>query len=251
MNIKLSNWFIFGTLLIFGLIMFGLIKGCEQYNKTQDQLVDYKGRVEKLAQDSIEYSKQAIEYKNQNELIDGQLEVANNRNSLYLDSFRLLNDHINDLKKRYREVTPNEDTTVTLVPNSYISDCADCFTSIEKAQHLGLRYKAELDNADYLNKSKVNVLSNRISLLEKQNVQLGKNYRSLLDSASKQKPELRRTLFLSMGAMSINQAFPNAIGAGFMYEDKKRRIYGAKYYISEYGSIYQADLSLPLSLKFK
>jgi hypothetical protein len=137
------------------------------------------------------------------------------------------------------------------VPNEYIEDCSGCFSALDKAQQLGLRYKLELDNKDNLTKSKVKVLDNRINILENQNAQLNKSYRSLLDSTNKKAYTLRRTLFATIGAMSINQIMPNAIGGGFLYEDKKRRIFGVKYYISEYGSIYQGEISLPLSLKFK
>lgn len=248
---KPPKWVIYAMLILLVLLVCSLYRGCKQFNHDESHVLNSKRRIDQLVRDSIENKKQLDENKIQIEFLDGQIALSENKDDLYLDSFRTLNNHITELKKRYRAVTPSEDTTVTLVPNAYIVDCADCFTSIDKAQQLGLRYKAQLDNADYLNKSKVKALDNRISLLEKQNAKLGKDYRSLIDSVSVAPPSLRRTLFVTVGTMSVNQSFPNAIGGGFLYEDKKRRIFGAKYYISKYGSIYQGEVSFPLSLKFK
>ena len=250
MNIRISNWVVFALLLCIGLLIFALIKGCNNIGTSKAQLVDYKGRIDKLEKDSIEFSKQLIDNSTQKELLEGQIEIADNKNIAYLDSFRTLNGYINVLKKRYKPVTPNIDTNITTVPNQYIEDCAGCFSALDKAQQLGLRYKSDLDNKDNLNLSKVNLLNKRIGILENQNAKLGNSYRSLLDSASKQQG-IRRTLFLSLGAIAINQTLPNGIGGGFLYEDKKRRVYGGRYYISRYGSVYQADISFPLSLKFK
>lgn len=245
------NWVIALLLIMLGLLILALYKGCQNYNRNETKEIDAKGRIEKLLKDSTRTQNELQELRNEKDVIDGQLDISNNQRIAYIDSFRLLNDHINALRKRYKAIEPPaEDTSLTLVPGAYIADCSDCFTSIEKAQELGIKLKAQLDNADYLNKSKMNVLNNTISLLEMKNTQLRKDYKSLIDSTSNKKSELRRTLFLSLGAMAINQTFPNAIGAGFLYEDKKRRVYGAKYYISSHGPIYQADFSLPLSLKF-
>lgn len=247
-----SNLVIGFILLVLLALAIGLYKGCERFNRGGGAQIDTKGRIEKLMKDSAETHKELADLKIQVSVIDGQLDISNNQTSVYIDSFRILNAHINDLRKRYKAIVPPpDDTSLTLVPGAFIVDCGDCFTSIEKAQQLGVKLKAELDNVDYLNKLKVNALNNAISLLEMKNTQLRKDYKSLIDSTSNRKSELRRTLFLSLGAMAINQTFPNAVGAGFLYEDKKRRVYGVKYYISEYGPIYQADVSLPLSLKFK
>lgn len=245
------NWVKYVILISLIILAVGIYKGCMRFSKSDTQSIDVNGRIDGLVKDSIETKNKLQENKTHIEFLDGQLALFNNKNDLYLDSFRLLNDHIIALKKRYKSVRPSEDTTVTVVPNEYIVDCADCFASIDKAQQLGIRYKSQLDNSVSLNNSKVNLLNDRISLLEKQNTQLGKSYRGLLDSTAKLAPSLRRTLFVTGGLMSINQVFPNAIGGGFLYEDKKRRVFGAKYYISKYGTVYQAEFSLPLSLKIK
>jgi predicted nuclease with TOPRIM domain len=245
------KWVVFLMLVILGVLIVALYKGCQNYNRNESKGIDVKGRIERLVKDSVDVHNEIKDLKTQLQVIDGELGASNNKNAAYLDSFRVLNDHINSLKKRYKPITPNKDTSVTVVPNEYVVDCADCFMTIEKVQQLGVQYKADLDHVNALNKSKVDLLSGKVSILEKQNVSLNKNYRSLLDSVTSKKSELKRTLFFSLSALSINQIFPNAIGAGFLYEDKRRRVYGAKYYVSEHGPIYQADFSLPLSLKFK
>lgn len=242
---------VYAMLILLILLAYALYRECRQSYEGEVNPVDIQGRLKRLINDSIESSKKLADNSIQRELLEGQLEVADNKNTAYLDSFGVLNSVLNGLKKRYKPVVASVDTNVTTVPNEYIEECSGCFAAIDKAQQLGLRYKSELDNKDNLTKSKIKVLDNRISILENQNVQLGKSYRSLLDSTNKAVPALRRTLFATIGAMSINQIMPNAIGGGFLYEDKRRRIFGAKYYVSKYGSIYQGEISLPLSLKFK
>src|SRR6478735_3663675 len=235
---------VYAMLILLILLAYALYRECTKSYEGEVNRGDIQGRLKRLINDSIESSKKLADNSIQRELLEGQLEVADNKNTAYLDSFDVL-------KKRYKPVVASVDTNVTTVPNEYIEECSGCFAAIDKAQQLGLRYKSELDNKDNLTKSKIKVLDNRISILENQNVQLGKSYRSLLDSTNKAVPALRRTLFATIGAMSINQIMPNAIGGGFLYEDKRRRIFGAKYYVSKYGSIYQGEISLPLSLKFK
>ena len=246
---KPPKWMMYVILILLVLLICALYRGCRQYDGSgRVDSVDTKGRLKRLINDSIENSKQLADNSIQRELLEGQLEVSDNKNTAYLDSFGVLNAIINNLKKRHKPVTASIDTNVTTVPNDYIEDCSGCFAALGQAQQLGLRYKSELDNKDNLTRSKIKVLDNRIGILEKQNAQLGKSYRSLLDS-SKNAPVLRRTLFATIGAMSINQIMPNAIGGGFLYEDKRRRIFGLKYYVSEYGSVYQGEISFPLSLK--
>jgi hypothetical protein len=72
-----------------------------------------------------------------------------------------------------------------------------------------------------------------------------------LDSSQKQQSKLeqRRTLFFKMGALAINQSLPNGIGIGAMYQDKRKRIFSVGYYITEYKTVYQAEVAFPLSLR--
>jgi len=237
-------------LVLLGILIVALYKGCVRYRSVNNDNVNMRWRIDQLLADSASTAKKLADNSIESFLLNGQIELINNKNEMYLDSFGNLNKEITYLRGRYKPIAPSVDTSVTTVPNEYIEDCAGCFDRLGKAQQLGIRYKAELDNKDQVYASKINVLNKRVGILEKHNEQLGKSYRSLLDSVPV-KSDIRRTLFLTMGVMAINTNMPNAIGGGLMYEDKRRRIFGAKAYISKYGNVYQADVSFPLSLRIK
>lgn len=235
------------VLVLLGILILALYKGCVVYKKTGKEMVDYKSRIETLEKDSAETASLLKANSDSLEFINGQLGVHENREAAFNDSFRVLNNRITALRKVHKPISPSVDTNVTTVPNEYINECEGCYDALASAQDKGLKYKAELDNKDQVYLSKLNTLNRRIKILETQNSKLSKDYRGALDSMPS---GLKRTLFFTVSAMSVSSVLPNAIGAGFMYEDKRRRIYGAKYYVSNVGPIYSAELSFPLSLRF-
>lgn len=244
---------IVATLLIAGIIVlvFSLVKGCNN-NKAKDaQLIDYKGRITKLEQDSIDNAKNDKAYNDSMELSNGQLALSKNKELSLTENLERANMRIATLLNSHVPIQPSVDTSFVAVPNLYVDDCEGCFSELKNGQQLVLKYKAEKDNQEQIYKGQLNAKDSRIKYLELANNKIGKDYRSLLDSGSKQAPELRRTLFVSIGAMSINQPLPNAVGLGLLYEDKRRRVFGAHYYVGAYGAIYQAQIAAPLSLRRK
>lgn len=227
-----------------------MYRGCKNNKKKEAATASLQQRVDKLIEDSIRKEEELAENALTLEYADGQLSLSQIRVGVLEDSQVVLNDQITALRKRHVPITPNPDTNITTVPNQYINDCEGCFVALGKSQDLGLRYKAEADNRESLNLSKMNALNNRVKILELYNDQLSGDYRSVLDSLRKEKPSIRRTLYFSLGTMAIGQNLPNAVGAGFLYQDKKKRIFGVKYYIGK-ESIYQAEVAIPLSLRFK
>jgi hypothetical protein len=233
------------------LLVIALVKGCNNNKKKESQIIDLQGRIDRYMQDSIESAENLSLNRDTLEGISTQLIFANANYEKVVYENTELGKRNMALLAKHKVVTPSLDTSITTVPNEYINDCESCFTSLNQSQELSVRFRAEADNKEQLLLSKINVQNNRVNYLEKINAQCNKNYKSLLDSSTNKKQELRRTLFFSLGAMAIKQNLPNAIGAGLLYEDKRRRIFGASYYIGAYGSVYQAQVAFPLSLRTK
>lgn len=250
MSVKISNWGILGLLISIGILVFALYKGCDNVNKNATLSVNYKERILKLEQDSIEQDKQRSAYFDTTEFLNGQLALSDNKLLSLTENLEQANDRIATLLKKHVPIGPNPDTNVTLVPNEYIEDCSGCFSELKNGQQLVIKYKSEKDNQEMLFKRQISTKDNRIKSLEAKTIQLTSNYRSLLDSSQKQqnKLEQRRTLFFKMGALAINQSLPNGIGIGAMYQDKRKRIFSIGYYITEYKTVYQAEVAFPLSL---
>lgn len=182
---------------------------------------------------------------------DAELSIANNKLAFYDDSLDGANKRINALLKRYIPVDISKDTSITTVSNDYIERCAECFTELQSGQELVKRYKAEKDNQAIILNSKINGQDLTITKLEKLNGQLQSNLNNLVSVAksNNKKLEPRRTLYFSMSAISINSIVPTGIGGGGLYQDKRKRIFGFNYYITNSGPVYSIQLSMPLSFK--
>lgn len=248
MQVKISNWFIFGALILIGVLIVSLIRGCDNFNEAKQSNVNLAERIKVLQQDSLDNVTNNKQYEVQSEYLASQLETSN-------DSIKSLNEDLRDADKRiatllktHQSVSPNADTNITTVPNRYITDCADCFAELGNGQKLVLKYKLERDNQERIYKAQLEIKNNRINNLQDYSNKLYNNYKNLLDSSGK-KLEQRGILFFKMSALAINQNLPNAGGAGFIYMDKKKRLFGVSAYLSNYGSVYQAEIAFPLSLK--
>jgi hypothetical protein len=249
--IKLPNWLKFTILIGFGILLLAYIRGCRNNQHNGALVVNYEARINDLIEDSIETAKKLIENDKQMEVLEGQLSLSNNK-LLFLDeNLGKANDRITILLKKHVPINPSLDTNVTLVPNIYLDDCADCFTELSNGQKLVIQYKAEKENQFNLLSGKINLKDNRIRDLETANVKLTSNYRSLIDSSKRFQDKLKPhgRLYLSWGVLFA--PWPTAAGAGLMYQNKRNMIYGMKWYYGDKGHMGELNLNFPLSLRFK
>jgi len=248
MTVKISNWVFFVVIVLLALLIFALIRGCNNVTHQSLAIVNKDARIKQLQADSISKEKSLQEYKDSLELANGLISLRNNQ----LDKTEIdlvdANKRITQLLNKYNPISINSDTNVTLVPNEYIEDCADCFNELGNAQKLGKIYKGQVDSVKSAYQAKDRIQNNRIAQLSKENASINGKYKSLLDSTVAPVKQTRK-LFLSISTMAINQNMPNSIGAGFFYQDRKFRLFGAKIYGSPYGSIKTIDVALPLSLR--
>lgn len=251
-NHRKYNWVILGLLIGIGLLVFAIYRGCQNIRNSATN-INLSVRLKKLEYDSVKNAFDKEVYQQTIEYQEGQLSLSTNKIAALTFGLDSANGRITALLKRYKPVVANTDTSITTVPNAFIADCSDCFTELKNGQQLVLKYKAEKDNQEYQYKSQIKTKDNRIKSLELINTGVTKSYKSLLDSAGKlnARSEIRRTLYLKLGMLSINQTLPNSAGVGLVYQDKMKRLFGVGYYVSPFGSIYSADIAFPLSLKHK
>lgn len=252
MQVKISNWAILVTLVLLGLLIVALIRGCKNNQHNGALIVNHESRINNLVHDSTETVKKLIENHKQMEVLEGQLSLSNNK-LLFLDeNLGKANDRITVLLKKHVPINPSlVDTGVMVVPTMYVNECADCFIELSNGQKLVIQYKAEKENQFNLLSGKINLKDNRIRDLETANVKLTSNYRSLIDSSKRFQDKLkpRGRLYLSWGVLYY--PWPKAAGMGLMYQTKRNLIIGGMWYYGTQGHMVETNIHFPLSLRFK
>jgi hypothetical protein len=163
----------------------------------------------------------------------------------------LAEKRINALLARYVAIPPDTDTSVTLVPNEYIENCADCFGELENGKELVKKANAERDNLDQLYRSKINVQDTRIKGLEIEKGGLNKQYNTLKTRNDSLTSVVNPggKLYLSWGVMW--GPLPRMAGAGLLYQNKRNVLWGAKWYYGAQGHMVETSINFPLSLRHK
>lgn len=249
------NWLKLTTLVIIVVIVFALIHGCRNSNLQLSENNTLKLANDSLSKriykDSVYNGQSLTDYKFHIQVQDGLISIQENKLESISDTLDKANKRITQLLAKYKPVTPNPDTNLTIVDSSYIQDCAQCFTELQQQQNHVAIFRAEMDKLQNTLNSKINTQQLRIDELGREQVQSNKNLNDCraITEAYQKKSELRRRIFLSMGVMSINSIMPNAAGLGAMYQDKRYRIIGFRYYTSQYGGVKALDIHLPLSLR--
>jgi hypothetical protein len=249
-NIRLA---LAGLLVIFLLIL--AIKGCynnraaiASYKKNQHELDSLTDDYLKTAQ---WWNEQKNRYTTALQLANGQIEIYQNREQSYRDSLDKASNQISILLAKHTPIKPNTDTSITVVPSEYVSDCEICFTQLQNGRDLVIRANNQRDSLDQSYKSKINIQANRINELGQQNKNLQATLTDAFSIAKKEEQKFapRRILYFSPSILIWNGPLPRGIGVGFLYQDKQKRIVGAHVYGSEIGALYEANVALPLSFK--
>lgn len=252
-SLKIHPLLLAGIIIGILLLVFLLLKGCHQSKlevaareKTQHiadsaltVLKDYKSAADSAAKD----------FQDTLELATGQLALAKEQN------VRLggeLQDALADNKKliEKHKLAEYTDTTATVVPKEYLTDCEDCFVKLENTTNKANRFQSDLNNLQdkwdkqnqiYLKRFK-ELDAEKLGFYNKINV-LAKEAK---DASDKLKPHGR--LYLSWGVMW--SPWPVAAGAGFMYQNKYNMMYGLKWYYGNQGHMIETSMHFPLSIKF-
>jgi hypothetical protein len=253
--VKLPYWLKILAIILIIFLVYALIRGCKNAKHKYDNYDNISAQLTKVLQEKEDDSLAAL-IKEQLQrdtiaFINGQLALFQNKNLVTTDSLRAANNRITTLLHKPISIPTLSDSGRTTVNNEFIADCSDCFKELSNGQQLVTRYKSEKDSIQSLLTYKISIMDDEINDLNKTNNFLHQKVNDAVSLAqrSQKQSQIRRTLYFSLAALSIKGPLPSGVGAGFIYMDKHMRLFGANYFISNYGAIYQAQLSMPLSLK--
>ncbi len=252
MTLKINP--IVATLIIAGILIlfFALFKGCKQ-NRIE---VAAREKAEQLADSTLNVletfkantDSTTVDFQVKTELLTGQVELAKNqkeRAEAALEDQIIINNALIDKHK----LAKYTDTTATLVPAEYIADCEGCFTNLEKTNREANRYKSDVNVLQGKLKKQDGLYQNRFKQLEEEKLGFYNKIKSLTiqqkETADKLKPH--RRLYLSWGILFA--PWPTAAGGGFLYQNKRNFIIGAKWYYGEHGHMVETTMNFPLSIK--
>ena len=158
---------------------------------------------------------------------------------------------ITSLINKYTPIQPNQDTSVTLVPNPYIEECSQCFAELSNGQEKVKTYMAQIDNLNQSYQSKINLQQNRINQLDKQNTQLAGTLHDCIDASQRAEKKLapHGQLFFSWNVLWL--PLPKMAGIGLLYENKYKVQFGLRGVFGQYGNGVETEVNMPLSLKRK
>lgn len=241
-----------GLVVMFILLLL-LIRGCSNSRQAIAENKDLKIKNDSLAAEVItiktELLKNSQDYEIKLGVVNGQVELKDNQLAKTGDELDAANKRINTLVVNHHDISPSTDTSVTVVPNDYISECSGCFNELQNGQQLVKQYRSDMEQLKltYLNKDKLQ--TNRINQQEQEKGKLAKSLNDCMTlSKSAQKAAAPHgQLFFSWNVLW--NPWPSSAGLGLMYQSKYRVQYGLTWYYGRYGQMVQTQMNLPLSIK--
>lgn len=249
MTIKISPYLITLILVVTGLLILGVIKGC---NNSQTELAANKTLADinaRLKSDSIKSDSLAKEYQLQIELQNGQIALWENRFWANQDSLDAANGRVNTLIANHnaliKQISIPADTSNVYVPGEYVNDCEGCFNELNRSRYLVLAYKISADSLTLALKNKNKTDSFQLKSVTDQTLMLRNYLNKTMAVAKEEQP--KGSLYVSWGVFW--NPLPSAAGMGFMYQNKYKVGYALRWYYGRYGNMMETELNLPLSLK--
>lgn len=244
-------------LLVIGLLLFLLIRGCKQSNlrlqvsENSALITDSISKaLIKLKKDSAENAKK---FNDTLEFINGQYALAQEQKLRYADQLDNAKDTIRKLIAKYRSGKYTDTATVT-VPHEFVADCHDCFDRLERQTTTLDYYERAVFKADSISLVKNKEYEKRINQIEQERdgfIELAETANgSLVRALDKLAP--KRLVLFSWNVLS--NPWPCAVGIGGIYQDKRNRQFGVKKYIGNIPNARKAwelEINLPLSFKRK
>ncbi len=251
-----GHYLLIGLALLVIILIITSWKGCNKADTRlkEVELLEKKNDTLKkiLAAVQVASSASQKEFEDSLAIANGWLAIKDNQIQATESKLEVANGRIQKLLAGYTPVTPS-DTNTTLVPNKFINDCADCFTELEGQNNLVNQYKNEIEEKDLLTDQIILKHAKREDQLELERQQAYEiaalSQKNAEEALKKFKP--RRTVYLTLSAMGQKKDILSGFGAGLLYQDKHRRMFGGKAYATSNGGLYTADIAFPLSFKRK
>lgn len=255
MTVKINPWLLTAIIIGICILIFSLIRGCNQSNLRLQADAHLKKSNDSLIKDAAD-KKRIIDsakkiYQDTIEFVNGQYALVKNQKERIENELYNSRDTIKKLIAKHR-TNSYTDTTNTPVPNDFIADCHDCFNRLENGLFLVDRYKQQVKASDSISIVKSKIYEKRIKQqeLEKQALQGSLNYAIGENEKAIKKLAPKGQLYFSWGVL-FNPIIPKMAGVGLMYQDRHRVIWAAKGWFGQYGNMWEANMNLPLSLKRK
>lgn len=253
-SLKLPNW-LWGAILIgVCVLIFLLIRGCNQesvpvavtdkWKKSTDSLTKVTKDLKQVISDTKK------QYQDSLDFVNGKLALTENQliaTKYQLDS---ADKRVTSLVLRYKPIQPNKDTSITAVPNTYIDDCANCFTELSNGQQKVKLYLSQLDSVKEVTDQKIWLQDKRIIQLSQENIQLAGTLQNCLEVSKSAEKVLapHGQLYFSWAVLWVPY-LPTMAGMGLMYQNKYRLQIGVRGMFGRYGSGFETEVNMPLSLK--
>lgn len=254
MKLEIRPIVAYAVLIVFGVLVFALIRGCNVSKKALSDQKRLMGLVDSFAADSKRavsgWAKSKKSFQDSLEFERGQkslVEAQKERTEYDLDKAHQENK---ELLEKYN-LQRYADTSMVSAPSEFIHDCHDCFKRLDITDKLSMKYKNEIKEWGLRFKRETSVLEGRTKEVERER----DVYYNQVDSFRKahekvaSKIEPRGRLYLSWGVLW--SPLPVAAGGGLMYQNKRNLIYGLKGYYGKGGTTIETTINFPLSLKFK
>lgn len=249
---KISISPLFGGAILLGILIlvFALTRGCSQ-GKLKDEAYAKAIEANKVLEGRLKANE--INFNTSLEYANGVISLRDNQLQATRNDLVASNSRIDALLKKHKPVQVDTDDSVTMVPNTFVEECSECFAELEYHKGKSSRFIKETDSLHVAHLAKEVIQEKRIKQLEGEKEDVSQTLTDCLTAARKQadKLEPRRTMYLNMGAIGGKKDVLMGIGAGLMYQDKRKRGFGFTWYGTSQGSIVTANLSFPLSFKRK
>lgn len=210
-------------------------------------------QIDAMIKESESKYKDSIEFiRGQQDLKEEQLIAANNK-------ILALNDKIDSITKKHAttktKIKPAPigdliiDTGFVLAPNEYVTECEDCFVTLNTYKKESDQLRFERDAYDSLLRQENRIHENRINEIANERDQFKKAF---IECEFKYGTStVTRKLKISAMGMLNDLFLPNGGGGGLIYEDKKFNEYGAHVLLTGRGNIYLLHVAKTISFKRK
>ena len=254
LTLKLPQWIWILIFVGLGVLLFSMIRGCNQSNLQLSKAtkLDSLNNVllhvvsnDKLATDSTKAAfRDSLEFeRGQNALIKSQKERTESELQDITKANRIL-----IAKHKWDKYA---DTSAVTVPGKYVEECSGCFANLEKTTDLVDRYKTDINNLQNNWDKQSQLYQKRFKELDAEKLGFYNKINTLAkaqqEAIDKLKPHGQ--LYVSWGVLF--GPLPKMAGVGFVYQTKYKMQYGLKGYFGVYGSMVEGQMNFPLSLKHK
>lgn len=247
---------LFATAMIAGILIliFALFRGCKQAKSDAKHIDTLMGLTDSF---KVNADRAIAGWELSNKKYQDSLEFVKGQYALVKDQELRTSIELQDVTEANKVLIKKHklgqyiDTASVTVPSEFITQCSECFGSLEKTNGLVERYKTDVNNLQsnwdkqsQLYQKRFKELDiDKLGFYNKINI-LAKAQQAAID---KLKPHGR--LYLTWGVLW--NYWPTAAGAGLMYQNKRNLIFGMTWYYGRDGATIETNIHFPLSLRRK